>query len=207
MQPFLKICGITNELDQDLICSQEIDAIGFNLYQKSKRYVSPSTVKKLYEKVPQNIEIFFIFVNENSDLVSKCLSEMPKAIPQFHGEESGKYCESFGRDYVKALRINSDTELKKVNQEFKNARMLILDSFDDQEYGGTGKPFDLSLIKNKIDLPFLLAGGVNQDNFHQAYSIKNCIGIDVCSSVEDRPGIKNHTQVMNLVKKVRSYNV
>ena len=155
----------------------------------------------------RNIPIFLIFVNEDPDIVNQCLSQFPDAIPQFHGEESGDYCSSFKRDYVKALRINSETELKKVNQDYKDAKMLILDSYDDDHYGGTGKTFDLSLIKNKIDLPFLLAGGIDKDNFHQALNLKNCIGIDVCSSVEEKPGYKNHAQVKSLVEKVRSYYV
>ena len=97
--------------------------------------------------------------------------------------------------------------VEKVNQDYKDAKMLILDSYDDDHYGGTGKTFDLSLIKNKIDLPFLLAGGIDKDNFHQALNLKNCIGIDVCSSVEEKPGYKNHAQVKSLVEKVRSYYV
>ena len=97
--------------------------------------------------------------------------------------------------------------MKKVNQDYKDAKMLILDSYDDDHYGGTGKTFDLSLIRNKIDLPFLLAGGIDKDNFHQALNLKNCIGIDVCSSVEEKPGYKNHAQVKSLVEKVRSYYV
>ena len=207
MKPFIKICGITNQKDLDSICIEDIDAIGFNLYLNSKRYVQLSDVKKMLVDMNQNIPIFFIFVNEDPDIVNQCLSQFPDAIPQFHGEESGDYCSSFKRDYVKALRINSETELKKVNQDYKDAKMLILDSYDDDHYGGTGKTFDLSLIKNKIDLPFLLAGGIDKDNFHQALNLKNCIGIDVCSSVEEKPGYKNHAQVKSLVEKVRSYYV
>ena len=65
----------------------------------------------------------------------------------------------------------------------------------------------LSLIKEKIEIPFLVAGGIDESNFKQALSVKNCIGIDVCSSIEDEPGIKNPIKVRNLLKKVRSMNV
>jgi phosphoribosylanthranilate isomerase len=82
-----------------------------------------------------------------------------------------------------------------------------LDSFNDDAYGGTGQTFNLSLIEGKISLPFLVAGGIDESNFKQAVVLDNCIGIDVCSSIEDKPGIKNHIKLKNLVKNVRSFNV
>ena len=103
--------------------------------------------------------------------------------------------------------MNTNTDLEKINHDYKSAKMLIFDSFNEHEYGGTGKTFDLSLIKEKIEIPFLVAGGIDESNFKQALSVKNCIGIDVCSSIEDEPGIKNPIKVRNLLKKVRSMNV
>jgi len=148
-----------------------------------------------------------IFVNHQKEFVSDCLKEIPKAMPQFHGDETKEYCESFGTNFIKAIRIKSDTDLEKINQDYKNAKMLIFDSYDEKEYGGTGSVFDLNLLKDKISIPFLVAGGINESNFQDSLLLENCIGIDVCSSVEERPGIKNHFKVKNLIEKVRSFNV
>ena len=59
--------------------------------------------------------------------------------------------------------------------------MLIFDSYDEVSYGGTGKSFDLSLLKGLIEIPFLVAGGIDETNFHNALLIKNCSGIDISS--------------------------
>ena len=80
MKPFIKICGITNQKDLDFICSEDIDAIGFNLYLNSKRYVQLSDVKKMLVDMNRNIPIFLIFVNEDPDIVNQCLSQLPDAI-------------------------------------------------------------------------------------------------------------------------------
>ena len=85
--------------------------------------------------------------------------------------------------------------------------MLIFDSYDEKDHGGTGKTFDLDLIKDKAEVPYLAAGGIDESNFEDALCLNNCIGIDVCSSVEDVPGIKNHSKVENLINKVRSIHV
>ena len=207
MSYFIKVCGITNLTDLDLVMSLPIDGVGFNLYEKSKRFIDLSEAVKMSEKLPEHFQVFLIFVNQEKEYISKCLAEIPRAIAQFHGEETPEYCESFGRDYIKAIRVKSDTNIEKINKDFKSAKMLIFDSYDEKEYGGTGKTFDLDLLKDKAEVPYLAAGGIDESNFEDALHLNNCIGIDVCSSVEDVPGIKNHSKVENLIKKVRSFHV
>ena len=207
MSYFIKVCGITNLTDLDLVMSLPIDGVGFNLYEKSKRFIDLNEAAKMSEKLPEHFQVFLIFVNQEKEYISKCLAEIPRAIAQFHGEETPEYCESFGRDYIKAIRVKSDTNIEKINKDFKSAKMLIFDSYDEKEYGGTGKTFDLDLLKDKAEVPYLAAGGIDESNFEDALHLNNCIGIDVCSSVEDVPGIKNHSKVENLIKKVRSIHV
>ena len=207
MSYFIKVCGITNLTDLDLVMSLPIDGVGFNLYEKSKRFIDLNEAVKMSEKLPEHFQVFLIFVNQEKEYISKCLAEIPRAIAQFHGEETPEYCESFGRDYIKAIRVKSDTNIEKINKDFKSAKMLIFDSYDEKEYGGTGKTFDLDLLKDKAEVPYLAAGGIDESNFEDALHLNNCIGIDVCSSVEDVPGIKNHSKVESLIKKVRSFHV
>ena len=207
MNYLIKVCGITNLDDLNFISISGADAIGFNLYEKSKRYINFQDAKKMAKILPENIKVFLIFVNHKADFVTKCLLELPYAIPQFHGDESKDYCESFGRDYVKAIRIKGDTDLEKINQDYKSAKMLIFDSYDEKEYGGTGQTFDLKLLEGKVKIPFLAAGGIDESNFEKALLSEYCMGLDICSSVEELPGVKNHCKVTNLIEKVRSFNV
>ena len=207
MKPFIKICGITNSHDLDYVTSLDIDAVGFNLFFESKRHVNTSDLNQLYKLVPEHIHIFLIFVNAKEEFVSECLNSFPDAIPQFHGDETIEYCESFDREYIKAIRVRQGLSLEKINATYKSAKMLILDSFDEKEYGGTGQTFDLNLLGDRITTPYLVAGGIDTSNFKEALLLKNCIGIDVCSSVEKEPGIKDHSKLKNLIEKVRSFHV
>ena len=160
MSHFIKVCGITNTTDLSFISKANIDAVGFNLYKKSKRHIELVEAKALAEYLPNSFQVFLIFVNQPAQFVSKCLKQIPNAIPQFHGEEDREYCESFGANYVKAIRIRPNTDLEKINQEYKSAKMLIFDSFDEKEYGGTGQTFDLNLLGDSITTPYLVAGGI-----------------------------------------------
>ena len=207
MSHFIKVCGITNTIDLSFISKTSIDAVGFNLYKKSKRHIELVEAQALSEYLPNSFQVFLIFVNQPAQFVSKCLKQIPNAIPQFHGEEDREYCESFGANYVKAIRIRPNTDLEKINQEYKSAKMLIFVSFDEKEYGGTGQTFDLNLLGDRIITPYLVAGGIDASNFKEALLLNNCIGIDVCSSVEKEPGIKDHSKLKNLIEKVRSFHV
>ena len=119
MSHFIKVCGVTNLSDLKFVSLLSTDAVGFNLYDKSKRYIDLSNTKKLVAHVPEHLDIILIFVNHPKEYVSRCLKEIPKAIPQFHGDETKEFCESFEVDFIKAIRINSDTDLEKINRTIK----------------------------------------------------------------------------------------
>ena len=63
MSYFVKVCGITNLIDLDLVMSLPIDGIGFNLYEKSKRFIDLNEAVKMSEKLPEHLQVFLIFVN------------------------------------------------------------------------------------------------------------------------------------------------
>ena len=146
-------------------------------------------------------------VNAKEEFVSECLNSFPDAIPQFHGDETIEYCESFDREYIKAIRVRQGLSLEKINATYKSAKMLLFDSYDSKEFGGTGQSFDLSLLNEDVSVPFLVAGGINASNFKEALLIDTCIGVDICSSIEKSPGRKDHSKTKDLVEKIRSFHV
>ena len=72
MSHFIKVCGITNTTDLSFISKTNIDAVGFNLYKKSKRHIELVEAKALSEYLPNSLQVFLIFVNRPAQFVSKC---------------------------------------------------------------------------------------------------------------------------------------
>ena len=64
MSHFIKVCGITNTTDLSFISKTNIDAVGFNLYKKSKRHIELAEAKALSEYLPNSLQVFLIFVNQ-----------------------------------------------------------------------------------------------------------------------------------------------
>ena len=67
------------------------------------------------------------------------------------GNESPEFIKQIDRPVIKAFRVNSNFDFKKVN-EFPECNFL-LDSYSESQVGGTGKTFDWSLIPENIVLP------------------------------------------------------
>jgi len=207
MTHFIKICGITSKEDAQMVEAEGADALGFILHEESERFVGIDKVVSISESIKNDLDIFLVFVNKDQKFVEKCLDKIPHAIPQFHGEEDAEFCTKFTQGFVKAIRVNEETDFEEINRNFLDAKMLLLDSHEDGSYGGTGQSFDWDLIDNQLKIPFLLAGGIDTMNVERAISSVSCKGIDVSTGVESAPGIKDQVKVRNLIEKVRSFDV
>ena len=73
-------------------------------------------------------------------------------------------------------------------------------------YGGTGRSFNLDLAKIAIKTgkKIIVAGGVSEDNIYDILQISP-YGVDINSSIEDRPGKKNIKKMGKIVKQIRDY--
>ena len=87
-----------------------------------------------------------------------------------------------------------------------NVAGFLLDTFSNQQYGGTGETFDWSLINEQIDTPIILSGGLNPDNILDAIDSVNPAAIDVNSGVELSPGKKDHQKINLLFENLKNTN-
>ena len=106
--------------------------------------------------------------------------------------------------FIKAIRMREGTNLLKQAEEFSSAAGLLLDSFEEDSYGGTGKSFDWNLIRDNIDLPIILAGGLNKDNVISAIEKTQPYAIDISSGVETEKGIKDIEKTKEIIEIVKS---
>jgi len=106
--------------------------------------------------------------------------------------------------FIKAVRVNQDTNLTQMADDYHQASGLLLDAFNKDAYGGTGEAFDWSLAKADIDLPIILAGGLNPDTVAEAIKQVNPYAVDVSSGVESEPGMKDIVKIKQFIHKARS---
>ena len=197
----VKICGITNIEDAFDAVELGADLLGFNFYPKSPRYIDPDRTLAIIDHLPTYIDTVGVFVNPTVEEMKDMVERSFLNWVQLHGDESPEFCESLdwiGARIIKAIRVKSAEQIDDVQQYFTDA--VLLDAFDREKYGGTGKTFDWSIIGDLHKRVFL-AGGINPDNAVKAIEV-GVYGIDVCSGVESSPGKKDHEKMKSLFENI-----
>ena len=199
----IKICGLTDPENSKQIASLDIHAIGLVFFNESPRAVSIEQANEIIQELPPFINKVGLFVNASSNFVDQVLNSVNIDTIQFHGDESSSDCSQFQMPFIKAIRMREGTNLLKQAEEFSSAAGLLLDSFEEDSYGGTGKSFDWNLIRDNIDLPIILAGGLNKDNVMSAIEKTQPYAIDISSGVEVDKGIKDIEKIKEIISLTR----
>lgn len=198
----VKICGITNLEDALAAVEAGADALGFNFYQRSPRYISPASAHEITNQLPGSIMKVGVFVNEDLQSVLSIATEADLNALQFHGDETPEYCRQLEQTFViKAFGAGDDLDLKAYEVD-----AIMLDSKDELLRGGTGRVFDWSIAQRaNSSIPKLfLAGGLSPENVAEAIATVRPYAVDACSSLELTPGKKNHERVRAFINEVRS---
>ena len=199
----VKICGMTNLKDVKVAVDGGVDAVGFIFYKKSPRSVTMQTVREIVLELPPFVDSVGVFVNETAEQINKIADHCKLDRVQLHGDESPAFCKKIRRRVIKAIRVKDIQSLKKLSDYPVSS--FLLDTFSEDQYGGTGKVFDWNLAyPAKKYGPIILAGGLTPINVHQAIQRIQPYGVDVCSGVESQPGIKDHKKMKAFLKNVKA---
>jgi phosphoribosylanthranilate isomerase len=200
----IKICGLTRPQDVVAAADAGADAVGFNCYPNSPRFVSPDRLPLLAREVPAFITPVLVFVNPDAREVERALQAVPDALLQFHGDETPAICEAPKRPYLRAVRVTSRDALLDCATRFASAVAILADTVT-PGFGGSGVPFDWSLLPSPAERtkPVILAGGLNAGNVAAAMRATRPYAVDVSSGVETAPGIKSAERMQQFIAAVR----
>ncbi|KVW99436.1 phosphoribosylanthranilate isomerase [Thiobacillus denitrificans] len=200
----VKICGITRLQDLHAACDAGADALGFVFYEKSPRHVTIETAAALLRELPPFVQSVGLFVNAEPAFIESVLQAVPLDLLQFHGDETPIDCARYGRPYIKAVRVNRDTDLLKYAADFDAARGLLLDAWVPGVPGGTGERFDWRLIPPDLPKLVILSGGLTPDNVAEAVQGVRPWAVDVSSGVEAIKGIKDAHKIAQFIAKAKA---
>lgn len=202
----IKICGIRRI--EDSLCLNEFkpDYAGFILSKPFWRYIDLNTLSKINDVLSKQIKRVGVFVNENSDYILKYASLLD--IIQLHGEETqdliDKLRERTNCEIWKAVRVKSSYDLNEADK--LSVDKLLIDSYTENTYGGSGKIANWELIKKtKINKPFFLAGGISAENCLNVIETIKPFGLDISSSVETDK-FKDRNKIEEIISLIRNRN-
>ena len=106
----------------------------------------------------------------------------------------------------KAFRIKNKEELDKIKPYENFVDAILLDSWNEETYGGSGKRIEQKYLEDiSISKPWWIAGGVSTEWVDVILKKIKPNGIDISSSVETSPGIKDINKVGLIIKEVKKY--
>lgn len=204
---WIKICGITQHRDALAACELGADAIGLVFYPPSSRAISVNQIEGIVSGLPKQVTVVALFVDPTVEEVNQVIATGMIDLLQFHGEETPAYCQSFGLPTMKAFRVGKDHDLQKSVALYRESELILLDAYEKDAPGGTGKLFDWDVaIKaaQSEEIKLVLAGGLNPDNVQEAVIRVGPFGVDVSSGVESSPGKKDIALIEKFIEGVRS---
>jgi phosphoribosylanthranilate isomerase len=202
MKPKIKICGITNKDDALLAAQLGANFIGFIFYDKSPRYISYTTAQDiktaLKEHYPLCKTVGVVVHPKDKDL--KAIEGIVDII-QYSGDEDSHDCKT-QLDYWKVIHIKDKDSLQNTKKH-PHVSTFVFDTHKAGLYGGTGTSFDFTITPHDQSYHSILAGGLNPNNIKKAIQQAQPWGVDVCSGVEERPGVKSKEKMSEFFKEIR----
>lgn len=197
----IKICGLSRPCDIEYVNEAKPDFCGFIInVPKSKRNVSPDTVRQLVKNLSPDVKPVGVFVNAPMDEIAALTEDGTLAYVQLHGKEDEAYIAALRKKIhvpiIQAFKVSCPEDVAHAQQS--SADYILLDNGS----GGTGKTFDWSHLRD-ITRPYILAGGLGPDNLGLAVSQLVPWGVDLSSGVET-DGFKDNNKVLAAVQAVRA---
>ena len=185
----IKICGITNEEDARVAVAAGANALGFNFYQQSPRYITPQRAQQIISAVPGEYLRVGVFVNSSRVEIAEAMACAEIDVLQLHGD-----CARLAAPLRIWKAIRPDSSMEEVGVE-----AFLMDAPGDQ-FGGSGKTFDWRLAAGH-SYRTIIAGGLEAGNVDEAIKSAMPWGVDACSRLELSLGKKDATRVREFVSQ------
>ncbi len=205
----VKICGITNLADAQAAIAAGADALGFNFFPGSKRYLDRALAVGWLEELPRTVQRVAVVVNPTME-EALAIAALPFIDGlQLHGSETPVFCAALaaaGVRFGKALAVPQSGAIA-APAGFAT-RMIVLDAENESGFGGTGRsfrwPLARALIERHRDLRFVLAGGLSPQNVTEAITLVRPFGVDVTTGVELSAGRKDADKLRAFVAAAKA---
>jgi phosphoribosylanthranilate isomerase len=187
----VKICGLTRLEDALEAVRLGADALGFNFWPGSKRYLAPAAAREIVRRLPPLVTTVGVFVDPSHDEATAAAAISGVQVVQLHGDEPPEACRTFQLPVVKALRVAGPEALEALDR-YQGVAGFLLDAAG-AGYGGSGRTFDWAIARAAAErATVLLAGGLTPANVAEAVRAVRPYAVDVASGVESAPGVKDH---------------
>lgn len=198
-----KICGLTVPEDAEMAIQAGADALGFNFFRGSKRYLDLETAQDWISLLKGRADRVAVVVNATPKELAAIRGSGCFEFIQFHGDETPEFCATEGgENWIRAIRVKDDQSIRQAYSY--QTPYLLFDAWSETGYGGTGTRLNWDHIRDFViaapDRKVILAGGLTPHNVRDAVRIVRPYAVDVASGVELEPSRKNEYLVREFIR-------
>lgn len=208
LQPvLLKVCGMREAENINLLAALKPNYIGFIFYEFSKRYADKLDSDVL-KALPSSIKKTGVFVNASLEEIIEKIEKFELDAVQLHGRESAEFCtelKPFGLEIIKAFGIDAEFDFASL-KDFEGIVDYYLFDTKTKLHGGSGETFDWTILERySFNTPYFLSGGLSAENIKEVKSINDSrlFALDLNSRFEIAPGLKDIEKLTAVFNEIR----
>ncbi len=192
----IKICCISSQEEAKMAIDAGADALGLvGKMPSGPGPISDDLILNISKNVPPPIATFLLTSETSAQNIIQHHSRVnTNTIQIVDALQEGTYAEIKAAlpstKLVQVIHVIDEKSVEEAIQVSKQVDALLLDSGNPnlkiKQLGGTGRTHNWAIsrkIRDSIDIPLFLAGGLNAGNVKEAIMAVQPFGIDLCSSV------------------------
>ena len=189
----VKVCGITIEKDAQMALDAGANALGFNFYAGSPRYIKPDRAQLILRSLDAPFLRVGVFVNATEAELATVVDQTGIDIVQLHGDRCPAQLPSSFRVWRNVTAGSAG-----MSQD-AGAEAYVIDS-PSPDFGGSGEAFNWTLAAAFPNRK-IIAGGLDATNVASAIRVALPWGVDACSRLESTPGKKDEKRVRDFIRE------
>jgi phosphoribosylanthranilate isomerase len=195
-RPRVKICCIASLAEAQIAIRHGAAALGLvSRMPSGPGVISEEQIAEIASRVPPPIASFLLTCEQDVDNIiaqqKRCRTNTLQLVDSLtRGTHSDLRRALPGIAIVRVIHVVSPESVDEASAIASQVDAILLDSGNPalpiKELGGTGRRHDWSLsrqIREQVNVPIFLAGGLNPGNARQAIEEVGPFGLDVCTGV------------------------
>lgn len=210
----IKICGITSPEDAVMVQSTGADILGVivDVDVSTPREIEVSRAREVFGALSDDVEKVVVTMPGGSEDIEKLSESLSPDYFQIHSDlpssELKRIRNRVDEGIIGVVQIpkgSPDPEgvREKAEKVVEASDFLLLDTKEESREGaGTVHDWSISSrVTRLLDLPVILAGGLDPSNVRRAVEEVGPFAVDVASGVESEPGRKDKKLVESFVQE------
>lgn len=195
-QPRVKICCISSEAEARLAIRYGASALGLvSAMPSGPGVIDEELIERIATATPPGIGSFLLTnLREAEAIVAqqrRCRTNTVQLVDEMKARDYSVLREALpGIGLVQVIHVRDESSVREAEKAAPWVDAVLLDSGNPtlgvKELGGTGRRHDWNLsrrIRESLDKPVYLAGGLTPDNVREAVETVGPFGLDICSGV------------------------